>query len=1294
MGAVYRAIDRYSGQVVALKLLHESSGTSESERFVREAQLLSELQHPGIVSYVAHGKSPDGQRFLAMEWLDGCDLSDRLAKGPLAVRDCITLIEQAAAALAFAHRRGILHRDLKPTNLFLLGGEVGRVKLLDFGIARRLSGPSRMTHTGMVVGTPEYMAPEQARGSRELTPAADLFSMGCILYECLTGQPPFVAEHVAAVLVRILFDDPIPVEERRTGVPASLLLVLRDLLAKDPAQRIVDASELIHRLQQVEDAPHQVSAPTMLVTPSQVEHFGLDEQRLFSIVIATPGTQPGVQEVELGDTQLATSRELHALGFDALDRQALLDDLRGLSVTPQFLANGTLAVHVPLLDSAMDQVSVAARAALLVKERWPDALVSMATGRGVVRGRNAVGAVVEQAISALTQAAQTATPRQIPGVLLDRLSAKLLDGRFAQTPQPMGTLLLHEERAADEDRRLLGKPTPCVGREKELAILDAQLTGCIDESSVQVLLLTAEPGVGKSRLRHEFLRRLDKRTEPVTVMVGRAEMMSAGAPYGIVRAALLRLCGVSASDSAADQRARFSARISQNLREADKSQVVPFLGELCSVFFPTDGHPGLQAARQDPKIMRDVLRQAMRTFLRAECAAAPVVLVLDDLQWGDELSIALLEDAMRELAEQPLFVLAFARPEVIESFPKLWSGLSRQDIALPPLGKRACERLIQQVLGPGLAPEVMARAIEQSGGNALFLEELIRSIHEGSSGAEADTVVAMIQARLGRLDSALRRVIRTAAIFGQTFWQAGVAALLGPAVTAVELGDWLAALVAAELIQQRTVSRLPGQIEYGFRHSLVRDAAYGLLTESDLQAGHRLAATFLRAAGEPDASIVGEHFASGKEPQSAIAAFVQAAEHALGQGGLPAALRYVARGLSLGPSGESLGMLRSIESFACFWLSRLDRAFSAATEALATLRSGSGPYCRSLSIACGVAIHGVVPAMIKLPEMLPLILTIEPDAEGRMHLIEGLSDLAASLCAVSPYPQVQVLLGRLRALVEKEQAVDPLIGRWLSFGECHAIHHHEPDPWNALQVGLRGIALSEQASDHRTRQKLELLGRDLVLAELGDRGSVGRMRKLLAGELMKEEVVLGQLTRILLANLLVLYPEPALLAEAMQHTELAMTTGAEVPLIQGMGQSVLARRALHLGEDAEVHARSAVRLLGSFALWLPLAQAPLMYALIAKSQPAAALEVAAQGLALLGQLGCVGFLEVELRLAISESFYAAGDVQRAHVELQETLRQIALRAERITDPRWKASYLQRNLYSVRAAQLAERWQVR
>ena len=111
MGAVYRAIDRYSGQVVALKLLHESSGTSESERFVREAQLLSELQHPGIVSYVAHGKSPDGQRFLAMEWLDGCDLSDRLAKGPLAVRDCITLIEQAAAALAFAHRRGILHRD-------------------------------------------------------------------------------------------------------------------------------------------------------------------------------------------------------------------------------------------------------------------------------------------------------------------------------------------------------------------------------------------------------------------------------------------------------------------------------------------------------------------------------------------------------------------------------------------------------------------------------------------------------------------------------------------------------------------------------------------------------------------------------------------------------------------------------------------------------------------------------------------------------------------------------------------------------------------------------------------------------------------------------------------------------------------------------------------------------------------------------------------------------------------------------------------------------------------------------
>ena len=161
MGTVYRARDASTERPVALKLLQSQSGSAaDGERFAREAVLLSELRAPGIVSYVAHGTAPDGQRYLAMEWLEGEDLADRLRRGPLPVSEALALLRGAAEALACAHHHGVIHRDLKPSNLFLPGGEVHRVKLLDFGIARRAAASQVMTRTGLLIGTPEYMAPD------------------------------------------------------------------------------------------------------------------------------------------------------------------------------------------------------------------------------------------------------------------------------------------------------------------------------------------------------------------------------------------------------------------------------------------------------------------------------------------------------------------------------------------------------------------------------------------------------------------------------------------------------------------------------------------------------------------------------------------------------------------------------------------------------------------------------------------------------------------------------------------------------------------------------------------------------------------------------------------------------------------------------------------------------------------------------------------------------------------------------------------------------------------------------
>ncbi len=167
MARVYRARDTATGDIVALKVLNNVE-EHDLRRFAREVHALAELHHPSIVRYVAHGRTDKGLAYLAMEWLDGVGLDARLAAGPLAIEGAIAVARGIAGALALAHARGLVHRDVKPANVFLDGGDLGRAKLLDFGLARDAIAAMALTSTGELLGTPLYMSPEQARGERDL----------------------------------------------------------------------------------------------------------------------------------------------------------------------------------------------------------------------------------------------------------------------------------------------------------------------------------------------------------------------------------------------------------------------------------------------------------------------------------------------------------------------------------------------------------------------------------------------------------------------------------------------------------------------------------------------------------------------------------------------------------------------------------------------------------------------------------------------------------------------------------------------------------------------------------------------------------------------------------------------------------------------------------------------------------------------------------------------------------------------------------------------------------------------
>lgn len=250
MGEVFRARDRTSGSLVAIKLVKRVEGTAE-QRFEREVAILSAMRDAGIVEYIAHGEAPDGRRFLAMEWLEGEDLADRLARGPLSAADAVAMGLCVARALATAHARDVVHRDLKPENVFLVAREPTRAKLVDFGLARTGKPVPEITRTGMTVGTRGYMSPEQALGEKNVGAKADLFALGCVLYEATLGQAPFYSAQAEDVLRKIVFEDVAPLVEVVPGVPTKLSALVDTLLSKEPADRPRDASAVVQTLEAI-----------------------------------------------------------------------------------------------------------------------------------------------------------------------------------------------------------------------------------------------------------------------------------------------------------------------------------------------------------------------------------------------------------------------------------------------------------------------------------------------------------------------------------------------------------------------------------------------------------------------------------------------------------------------------------------------------------------------------------------------------------------------------------------------------------------------------------------------------------------------------------------------------------------------------------------------------------------------------------------------------------------------------------------------------------------------------------
>jgi hypothetical protein len=1277
MGSIYRARDGLSGQHVALKLLH--ADTAEAlQRFSREATFLAHLRHPGIVAHVAHGTTAEGRPFLAMEWLEGEDLAQRLARQPLTLEESLALLHQAAQALAVAHQHGIIHRDLKPSNLFLRQGRPEQVVLVDFGLARHLMPSQALTVSQMVLGTPGYLAPEQASCSPQLTASADIFSLGCVLYECLAGKPPFAAPHFVATLAKILFTEPAPLRSLRPELPAALEELVQRMLAKDPARRPPAAQSLLGAL---EELRAHLGAGAAIATPvgPPLSSLADAEQHLVTVLLATPRTAAG---------QASSEQD---------SREALRDSLRTLLAPHggrvELLADGALVLTlVASLGSATDPAALAARCALFLLERWPEAAVVLATGRGTFHRHLPVGEAMDRAGQLLRQREHLPTTDSAASllVLLDEVTAGLLGPSFQLSRAHPGPFLLHGEHlGTDESRPLLGKPTPCVGREHELALLEMAFTTCVEESTAQALLVTAPAGTGKSRLRHEFLRRLERHKAPPLVLLGRGDPLSAGSAGGLLAQAVRWLCGISGGEPLEQRRERLSRRLSQPLPAAQAQEVVEFLGELCGLSFPDEHSPRLRAARGDPQLMSQQVGRALKAWLKAECTQHPVLLVLEDLHWGDLPSVRWMDEALRELPEHPLLVLALARPEVEQLLPGPWVQ-RLQPLPLRGLSRKAGAWLVREVLGADVPGALADKLVEQAAGNALFLEELIRAVVEDRGETPPETVLAMLQARLGRLEPAARQVLMAASFFGRTFWEGGVRALLGGGPFGEALEYSLRKLVEQEWVEPQPASRFPGEHEYRFRHALVRDAAYGLIPGSLKPDGHRRGGSWLEQAGESDPQVLAEHARLGQQPERAIHFLTRAAEQHFERDDMSGAARCVDAALALGAQGPDRGRLRALQASVAFWLSDFTTLFDIGPGVLAELRPGSLPWCWLVhGLYMGHGMRGEQGQAAALGQEL---LRTRPEPAARVLYIETLCPMIRLSGYGGARQEASKYLARLLELCTEATPEGLLEQAWSSFARGFFSFFFEARPWQSrawMEQGHRGfLALGQESNATRAQvvwaQASEALG-DRVSAEAGFRENLA-----LAQQLRVQLSILY--ARLDLALFLADSPEPAQREEVLALANGLETEGSN--LFSGLVHTLKAKVAANGGQLAEAaaHAHRACERLGPFHFHQCKARTLLTRALIAQRRLTEAREVAVLGVQRLEQCGSEGAEAVGLRLALAEVCLAQGDVPAGEAALRRALQCLHTRAQDIPDATARERFLRQVPENARARELArQRW---
>lgn len=879
---VFRGRDIHTGSLVALKRMHGTLATDviARERFLREGRLLARVDSPHVVRFIAHDPGDDEHvPWMALQWLEGEDLARAVSRARLSPQRAVAVVRQAALGLDALHRAGVVHRDVKPANFFIneIAGET-HTTLIDLGVARAPTERD-ITLDGVRVGTPAYMSPEQARGDDRLSPRSDLYSLGAVLYELLAGRKPFAGGDPFAILARIVLEDPQPLSSFAADLPEELYEIVACAMQRDPDRRFPTARAMAEALasplllpDRPSIAPPGEDAPTAQLRVTQSERA--IERRVVTVL--------------LGDVSAARDGERACRAFERVIAQhgGSAHRLLGRRVLAVFGASRTTG----------DEAVRAARAALVVQHDQPGARVSLGTARALATGASPPMEAVERCAKDLERARD--------GIAVDEDTARVLRVHFVIEGGEHAWVLRGERASYTAvSSKLLGRDVPMVGRERELEVLTDAANNARRAKSSAAVIVSGPPGIGKSRLRVEFLRALEA-AHPFAQLAVRSDPMLQDVPFGALARAIRHRAMVEPDDHPSVR----GAALARWARAIQSPIDLAVLRVLAGV----DDEP--DSLGEEAEVRRARLREGFSQLVSALARGgdSTLILLIEDVQWLDEATVDAIGWALEAREEHWLFALALGRPEYTRRWPRLWDTTIAARIELAPLTERATEQLVYAALGPEASPARVRAIVERSTGNPLFAEELVRSAL-ADDGELPLAIQAAFQGRLDALPPEAKRAALVASVLGTTVWPDAVSAMEPSIATDAAL----AALVHAELLSKRQRARLGRREEFLFRHALLRETAYAMLSPEDAARCHAAAARWLTAAGERDDAILGEHFARAGEGRQASEHMLAAARKALREGANNAAISHAERGLHCeGAAPETAANLHSIAAAA------------------------------------------------------------------------------------------------------------------------------------------------------------------------------------------------------------------------------------------------------------------------------------------------------------------------------------------------------------------------------------------